>query len=78
MALETNEHTKQAPAPAGGMTRQRRWMVFGSNVAVMVLLATVLVGVVVWVSTALLRGRVRGDWTATGRFSLSPCWASTT
>ena len=72
MALETSEQAKRASAPAGGMTRQRRWMVFGSNVAVMILLATALVVVVVWLSTALLRGRVRGDWTASGRFSLSP------
>ena len=56
----------------GGMTRQRRWLVFGSNVAVAVLLATVLVGVIVWFSVALLRGRARSDWTASGRFSLSP------
>ncbi len=72
MALETNDETQTAPAAAGGMTRQRRWMVFGSNVAVMVLLATALVVVVVWLSTALLRGQMRGDWTAGGRFSLSP------
>jgi hypothetical protein len=72
MALKTSEATQDASAAAGGMTRQRRWMVFGSNVAVMILLATALVAVVVWLSTALLRGRVRGDWTAGGRFSLSP------
>jgi len=56
----------------GGMTQRRRWLRFGSNVAVAVLLATVLVGVVVWFSVALLRGRTRYDWTASGRFSLSP------
>ena len=72
MALTRNGQAKRASASAGGMSRQRRWMVFGSNVAVMVLLATALVAVVVWLSTSLLRGRVRGDWTATGRFSLSP------
>ncbi|MFO8013601.1 MAG: hypothetical protein R6X20_09890 [Phycisphaerae bacterium] len=72
MALETSDETQTAPAGAGGMTRQRRWMVFGSNVAVMILLATALVVVVVWLSTDLLRGRMRGDWTAGGRFSLSP------
>jgi len=72
MALEQSGQAKQAPGPAPGMSRGRRWMVFGSNVAVMILLATALVVVAVWLSGALLRGRVRGDWTAGGRFSLSP------
>jgi len=69
-----SERPRQSPASGqeGGMTRQRRWLVFGSNVAVAVLLATVLAGVIVWFSVALLRGRARSDWTASGRFSLSP------
>jgi len=56
----------------GGMTQRGRWLRFGSNVAIAVVLATVLVGVVVWLSVGLLRGRARSDWTAAGRFSLSP------
>jgi hypothetical protein len=72
MALEKSEQTRDASAAEGGMSRTRRWMVFGSNVAVMILLATALVVVVVWLSSALLRGQMRGDWTAGGRFSLSP------
>ena len=56
----------------GGMTQRGRWLRFGSNVAIAVVLATVLVGVVMWFSVALLRGRARSDWTASGRFSLSP------
>jgi len=73
MALKQSDPT-QTPPPgaAGGMSRERRWMVFGSNVAVMILLATALVVAAVWLSTALLRGKVRDDWTASGRFSLSP------
>jgi len=61
-----------ASQPEGGMTRRRRWLVFGSNVAIAIVLATVLVGVVIWFAVALLRGRARSDWTASGRFSLSP------
>jgi len=71
MAIEAREDAKRSSAP-GGMSRRRRWMVFGSNVAVMILLATALVVVALWLSSALLRGRVRGDWTASGRFSISP------
>ena len=52
--------------------QQSRWLRFGSNVAVAIVLATVLVAVVMWFSVALLRGRTRSDWTASGRFSLSP------
>ncbi len=63
---------KQAPPPGGGMGRRQRWLVFGSNVAVMILLATALAVGGVWLVSALLRGRVRADWTAGGRFSLSP------
>jgi len=72
MAIDPQAQPKAQPEPAGGMGRRRRWIVFGSNVAVMILLATALVVLVVWLSDALLRGRVRGDWTAGGRFSLSP------
>jgi len=75
MAVNARNETADRGGPTGpaaGMAQRRRWVVFGSNVAVAVLLATVLVGVVVWLSGTLLRGRVRGDWTATGRFSLSP------
>jgi len=72
MAIE-QEAKKRAPArPAGGMGRRRRWLVFGSNVAVMILLATAVAAGAVWLASALLRGRVRADWTAGGRFSLSP------
>jgi len=72
MALRKSDETQTTPGAAAGMNRGRRWMVFGSNVAVMILLATALVVVAVWLSGALLRGRVRGDWTSGGRFSLSP------
>ncbi len=80
MAIETpdpksdSERPRQLPAAGheGGMTQRRRWLRFGSNVAVAVLLATILVAVIVWFSVALLRGHTRYDWTAAGRFSLSP------
>ena len=72
MAIE-QEAKKRAPAgPAGGMGQRRRWLLFGSNVVVSILLATALLGVVIWLAGTLLRGRVRDDWTAGGRFSLSP------
>ncbi|MBE3070515.1 MAG: Gldg family protein, partial [Planctomycetes bacterium] len=72
MATETPNRSKPLTAAGdGGMTQTRRWLVFGSNVALAVVLATILAGVVVWLSGALLRGRTRSDWTATGRFSLS-------
>jgi len=72
MAIDPQAQDKSQTDPAGGMGRRRRWLVFGSNVAVMILLATALVVIVVWLSGALLRGRARDDWTAGGRFSLSP------
>jgi len=55
-----------------GMAQKRRWLVFGSNVVVAVLLATVLAGAAVWLSGMLLRGKARSDWTSTGQYSLSP------
>jgi hypothetical protein len=61
----------RSPA-AGGMTRKRRWLVFGTNVALAIILATALVAAVVWISGAALRGKARSDWTLSGRFSLSP------
>ena len=67
-----NRTQESAPPKEGGMTQTRRWLVFGSNVAVAIVLATILAAVVVWMSGTLLRGRTRSDWTATGRFSLSP------
>jgi hypothetical protein len=48
-----------------------RWATFGSNVAVAILLATALVVAAVWLSVVLLKGKVRSDWTASGRYSLS-------
>jgi len=59
--------------PAGpGMSQKRRWLVFGANVVVAIMLVTALAIVAVWVSGVMLRGRARADWTTTGRFSLSP------
>ena len=55
-----------------GMTQKRRWLVFGSNVVVAILLATVLAGAAVWLSSYLLRGKARSDWTSSGQYSLSP------
>jgi len=54
------------------MSQRRRWLVFGSNVAVAVLLATILAVAAVWFSGTLLKGRTRSDLTSSGRFSLSP------
>ena len=59
-------------APESGMAQKRRWLVFGSNVVVAGLLATALLVGAVWLSDAFLKGRGRSDWTASGRFSLSP------
>lgn len=70
MALDK---TNASPDAAdGGLTQKRRWLVFGSNVAIAIVLATVLAGGAVWLSSVTLRGKTRSDWTATGRFSLSP------
>ncbi|MBM4016848.1 MAG: hypothetical protein FJ288_00745 [Planctomycetes bacterium] len=81
-ARRTNDHAfptarkHGAPGNGGGtepgMTQRRRWLVFGSNVAVAILLATVLAVAAVWLSETLLRGRWRTDLTVGGRFSLSP------
>ncbi|MCX5682606.1 MAG: Gldg family protein [Planctomycetota bacterium] len=77
MALEKPKGARQSAGeasgePQSGMAQKRRWLVFGSNVVVAVLLATALVVAAVWLSDVLLKGRGRSDWTATGRFSLSP------
>jgi len=73
MALKKGNQTERvAPPPAeGGLSRSQRWTRFGSNVAVALVLATILVVAAVWLSSVLLRGRARSDWTASGRFSLS-------
>ena len=75
MALEekrkSSNEAATARAPAG-MTQKRRWLVFGSNVAVAIFLATALMVGAVWLSDVLLKGKGRGDWTSSGRFSLSP------
>jgi hypothetical protein len=75
MALDRPNEKSRKPAssaPAGPLSQAERWVRFGSNVALAVVLATVLVVAAVWLSGALLRGTARSDWTATGRFSLSP------
>jgi len=74
MALENPKKTgRPEPAKQGGpLSQGERWVRFGSNVALAVVLATVLVVAAVWLSGALLRGTARSDWTASGRFSLSP------
>lgn len=72
MALDhTNSSEKKASAEAG-MTQRRRWLVFGSNVVVGILLAIILTGAAIWLSGAFLKGKTRSDWTSGGRFSLSP------
>jgi hypothetical protein len=71
MALDKTKRSEK-PAPEGGMTRKRRWMVFGTNVALAIVLATAITGVVIWISGVALHGRARSDWTLSGRFSLSP------
>jgi len=82
MALEKSKDTRpsageargkrNAGAPEAGMAQKRRWLVFGSNVVVAVLLATALLVGAIWLADAGLKGRGRSDWTASGRFSLSP------
>jgi len=67
-----NNPPAQPDGGRAGLTQKRRWLVFGSNVVVAILLATVLVAGTVWLSEVLLRGRWRSDWTSSGRFSLSP------
>lgn len=74
MALKTQDPSDR-PAPSketGPLSQSERWVRFGSNVALALVLATVLAVAAVWLSEALLRGRARSDWTAAGRFSLSP------
>jgi len=74
MAMKTQDPSNR-PAPSketGPLSQSERWVRFGSNVALALVLATVLVVAAVWLSGALLRGRARSDWTAAGRFSLSP------
>jgi hypothetical protein len=71
MALDKTNRSEK-PALEGGMTRQRRWRVFGTNVALAIVLATAVTGVVIWLSGVALHGRARSDWTLSGRFSLSP------
>jgi hypothetical protein len=67
--------TPDRPAPSkeiGPLSQSQRWVRFGSNVALGLVLATVLVVAAVWLSGKALRGTARSDWTAAGRFSLSP------
>jgi len=73
MALKKGNQTERVPPPPPevGLSRSQRWTRFGSNVAVALVLATILVVAAVWLSSVLLRGRARSDWTASGRFSLS-------
>jgi len=67
MALD-NPEGSNVPRSMG---QKRRWLVFGSNVVVALVLATALLVAVVWLSDALLQGKARSDWTAGGRFHLS-------
>ncbi len=60
------------PKTPEALTASQRWVRFGSNVALSILLATLLTVAVVGISSGLLRGKARSDWTAGGRFSLSP------
>jgi len=68
----TPPHRSARNAAESGMSQRRRWLLFGSNVVVAALLASALTVAAVWLSGSLLRGRLRIDWTAGGRFSLSP------
>jgi hypothetical protein len=75
MALDPNPNPARAPgspAPSASYTQRRRWLVFGSNVLVALLLATAVAVAALWMSGTLLKGKARSDWTSTGRFSLSP------
>ncbi len=72
MAIEKSDRTDPPTSGDGPLSQRARWIRFGSNVAVAVLLAAVLTVAVVGLSSKLLRGKARSDWTATGRFSLSP------
>jgi hypothetical protein len=82
MAIENRKPAETSGGATGGatgrdgrpaeMSQKRRWLVFGSNVAVAVLLATILAVAAVWLSGTILKGRARSDLTSSGRFSLSP------
>jgi len=72
MAITDKPQPKRGAGAEGGIGQRRRWLVFGSNVAIMTLLATALVVGVVYLATVGLGGRARSDWTASGRFSISP------
>jgi len=71
MAIDKAKQTVRSERPEGGVPQGRRWLRYGSNVALAVVLATILAGAILWFSAALLKGKARSDWTASGRFSLS-------
>ncbi len=67
---------KERPAPGPGpagvpLSREQRWVRYGSNVAVAIVLAAVLTVAIVWLSVAFIGERWQSDWTASGRYSLS-------
>jgi hypothetical protein len=72
MATDRPTSPETDAATGAGMGQRRRWLVFGGNVAVAVILATLLMVVAIWFSGRLIGGKARSDWTAGGRFSLSP------
>jgi len=72
MAITEKPQPTRETGAEGGIGQRRRWLVFGSNVAIMIALATALVVGVVYLATLGLTGRARSDWTASGRFSISP------
>ena len=55
-----------------GSDQEARWFAYGSNVVVALVLAAVVAVAAVWLSGALLQGRVRSNWASGGSTRLSP------
>jgi hypothetical protein len=52
--------------------QQARWLTYGVNVVMALVLAVIVAAAAVYLSGELLRGKGRSDWTSAGDFRLSP------
>src|SRR5579864_976746 len=69
MEMSTSKDNDKASAPPGPETQSQRWAKYGSNVALTVILAMVVAGLVTYIAQA---GDRRIDTTAQGVNSLKP------